>query len=286
MKTRTITPIIAVMAASLLLWACGTEQPEDSITAAQDALEQNNGGYDLTDEAPAFGSANLDGSPVDVSHMTVPEEPGVDAFTGVAPGQSMATLPCRHGYLKGVWRPFVAGRPFGMFMGKWVTANGKVDGYLKGIYGRNLMGNGVLFGKYIDPQGKARGLLRGQYGNGYFRARWHDISGIRGALRGVYAKGTFRGLWRAFCKPCKLLCKPGFKAAGPGKCFCVPAKVVPCRKGQCPTGMFCNPCPRPAKCKAAGVKCPAVCAPPVCMKRPLPPKKGHAPSQGHGADLK
>ena len=162
-----------------------------------------------------------------------------------------------------------------------------MDGYLKGIYGVNKLGHGVFLGKYIDPQGKARGLLKGYHGKGFFRGVWHGVHGGKGVLRGVYGKGVFKGAWRAFCPTCKLTCKPGFFQPK-GACICVPKLFVPCKKGKCPKGMFCDPCPKPLACLKPGVKCPAVCAPPTCKKLPMPPKPAKPgngkPSAGNSQD--
>jgi len=266
--------------------ACGGLEPEDdSIETIEEAIEQPMGDLDMGDELPAFNEATLNQLPVDVANMVIPEEAGLEGYTGVMPDNSKKKpLLCPHGFLKGHWKPFKPGAKAGKFKGKWVNAKGTVHGHLKGFYGLNKMGHGVFFGKYIGLKGKFRGVLAGRYGKGFFRGRWLDKSGVRGKLRGVYGKGEFKGRWVEFCKLCKVTCKPGFKpgVTAWGKCVCLPPNIIPCIKGKCPKNMFCKLCPMPPKCKAPGVKCPAVCHPPVCLKKPLPPKgnSGQAPSSG------
>jgi hypothetical protein len=166
---------------------------------------------------------------------------------------------------------------FGEFEGKWGTGDGKVVGHLKGIYGKNLKGEGVLFGKYIGLAGKFVGLIKGHYEKGFFKARWFDKSGLQGDMAGIYAEGHFLGLWNAYCPLCKVECLPGFVPAPEVGCMCVPAKLPPCNVGQCPQGMSCDICP-PA-CPP-GVQCPAACGAPVCVPLPPPPKP---PAQDPGA---
>jgi hypothetical protein len=272
MSKNTCISLIAALTAGLLAVACGDPGQDESVESVQEALELENGGFDMTDEEPAFGLPDLDWASVDVADLAqIPEEPEAEQYTGMQtiPGGKQPALLCRHGFLKGVWKPFKTGKPFGKFRGKWVRADGKVDGFLAGVYGKNMAGERVFFGKYIDPEGKARGLLKGHWGNGYFRGRTHGVHGVNGQMAGVYAKGEFKGHWRAFCARCQPICRPGFKHI-PGTCYCVPIAVVPCKKGQCPGGMFCDACPQPPACKLPGVKCPAVCGPPVCKRIPLP----------------
>jgi len=277
--TNKMLPIVAMISAMALVLACGGMEPEDSVAGIEEALELEDGGYDMGDELPQFGLPDLDDLDIDIAGMDIPEEQGLDEFLGLKPPASGKKLPppCPHGYLKGVWKPIAKGKPLGVFKGKWVTANGKVHGHLKGIYGKNKLGHGIFFGKYIDKTGKFKGLLKGHYGNGFFKGRWHGVKGGLGGMHGVYGKNVFKGKWTAFCNAkCNSVCKPGYKRALIG-CYCVPANVVPCKKGQCPKGMKCDPCPKPAKCKLPGVKCPAVCAPPVCRALPKPKAQ---PQQG------
>ena len=286
MKTKNFFAVVAILSAGLMVLACGGIEPEEeSIESLEEALEQPQGNLDQGDELPAFGMPELNQVQVQVADLVIPEEPGLDSFTGVLPqdnGKKKVPL-CPHGFLKGQWKPFKQGAKAGKFFGKWVNAKGTVHGHLKGFYGRNKLGHGVFFGKYIGLKGKFRGLLAGRYGKGFFRGRWLDKSGVRGRLGGVYAKGEFKGRWVEHCKVCKVTCKPGFKPAvtGWGKCVCLPPQVLPCIKGKCPKGMFCKLCPMPPKCKLPGAKCPAVCHPPVCVKLPPPPKGKQSSGQQH-----
>jgi len=294
MKTRSIMITISLLAAGLLLVACGgvESQPDESVASIQESLElEESGGYSMDDELPAFGLLDdADLNLVDLDpNLLVPELPAdMQSAAGVLPPDPNAAPvkpPCPHGLLKGKWKPLKAG--YGVFKGKWAGAGGKVTGHLKGIYGKNLKGQGVFFGKYISDNGKFMGLLKGRYGMNHFKGIYHGVNGGKGELIGAYGeakclmtsagvkkclpgKGELVGMWRAFCPQCKVLCAPGF-VQPPGLCICVPHKVVPCIKGQCPQAMFCDPCPLPPGCQP-NMPCAAVCAPPVCMpKQPLPP---------------
>ncbi len=294
MKMNKFLAVVAVLTSGLLVLACGGLEPvEESVETMEEALEQPMGAMDMGDEHPSFADPTLDNLPLDVANMAIPEEGGLEQYTGVMPKTTSKKPPllCPHGFLKGKWKPFKPGAKAGKFIGKWARSDGTALGHLRGFYGRNKMGHGVFFGKYIGLKGKFKGLLAGRYGKGFFRGRWIDKSGVRGKLRGVYAKGVFKGRWVRFCKLCKVTCKPGFKpgVTAWGKCVCLPPNVVPCLKGKCPKGMFCKLCPVPPKCKLPGAKCPSVCAPPVCKKLPpLPPKggkkaPGKTPSNGSGS---
>ena len=289
MNSKNLFAVMAILSAGLLVLACGGLEPEDdSIETTEAALEQPMGDMDMGDEIPAFNDATLNQSAVDVSNLAIPEETGLESYTGVMPDNSKQKKPplCPHGFLKGHWKPFKPGAKAGKFKGKWVNAKGTVHGHLKGIYGVNKMGHGVFFGKYIGLKGKFKGLLAGRYGKGFLRGRWIDKSGVRGKLRGVYAKGVFKGRYVQFCKLCKVTCKPGFKpgVTAWGKCVCLPPNVIPCLKGKCPKGMFCKLCPMPPKCKAPGVKCPSICAPPICKKLPPLPGKGGQKTPGGNSE--
>lgn len=294
MKRQRLYSLISVTAVLLLMAACGGRLADDDLANIEESLEMESGGFDMEDELPMFGRADLDELPIEPI-IEVPEEPGLDPYTGVQPQkqpqpqkqaqpqkqpqpqkqaqpqkQPLPPKPplCPQGFVKGLWTPL---KPdMGIFVGKWTDLKGLVQGHVMGIWGRNLLGHGVLFGKYVDKQGHFRGLIKGRYGNGYFRARWYGLYGLKGEVHGVYAKGVFKGKWRMFCPLCKVLCKPGFKPvpAPTYKCICVPIKVLPCKKGQCPKGMYCDFCPAPCP---PGKICPSVCAPPIC--KPLPPPK-------------
>lgn len=274
MRTHRILIQTALFVSAALALACGGPENDESVEGIQNALELSDGGFDMDDELPAFGLGELDLQDIDVNQLQVVEEPNLETYTGVAadPGTSQTlpgtqSNPCPHGFLKGLWAPVAKGKDVGVFKGKWVTQNGKVQGWLKGIYGKNKLGHGVFFGKYIDTTGTFMGLLKGFYGNGYFKGVWHGKAGLDGALLGVYAKNTFMGKWTGFCPQCTLSCKPGFQKL-PGHCFCVPSSIVPCKAGQCPAGQYCDPCPLHPACKVGAV-CPAVCGYPVCKAKPL-----------------
>ncbi|MGD8414508.1 MAG: hypothetical protein PVF33_09760 [Candidatus Latescibacterota bacterium] len=120
---------------------------------------------------------------------------------------------CPQGFMAGQWRP-VADRPGGIFRGKWISANGVHEGYLRGIYGPSSDGDKVFFGKWIRRDGRFEGLLVGYYGNydahpgGWFRGAWLTRSlHVGGHVNGVWNTrdtadrpgGFFKGRWKMAC---------------------------------------------------------------------------------------
>lgn len=151
--------------------------------------------------------------------FTLNELPGLHRVITLADGNAVAfnavfipPFPCPHGFLGGLWLNDPE-RPGGVFFGKWATENGRVRGFLKGIYGQNDQGQNVFFGKMIDVTGRFEGIIRGQYGRhpdqengGWFAGRWVDRRlHIRGGLRGEWRRsnrchgGFFRGVWAMHC---------------------------------------------------------------------------------------
>jgi hypothetical protein len=300
MRTRTNwTWILAVgaLAVTFLLGACGgTEEAEESVGSIQESLELENGGFTTGDELPSFGVHDpaLDLMAIEAD-LEVPELPAeMQALMGQAqppqPGVP-AKPPCPHGMLKGVWKQ-VKG-DFGVFKGKWASADGKVVGHLKGIFGKDKKGHNILFGKYIGAKGKFRGLLKGRYGKGHFIGRWRGVHGLKGVFIGAYGPakcvalpdgtkkcmpgaGNLVGKWRAFCPECQVKCAPGFAHPPNHPCICVPQGVIPCLMGMCPPGAFCDPCPPLPGCQP-GAPCNMVCAPPICRPLPPPPNGANQP---------
>lgn len=294
MRTRTLWTVTGALTLSLVLLACGGQEPVDEeVESIQEALElSDSGGYEMTDELPRFGLPELDDLELagDLELPAMPEE--MDSLAGVLPpdpNKLPPPPPCPHGLLMGAWKPLKPG--LGVFHGKWAGAGGMVVGHLKGIYGTNKAGMKVFFGKYISKTGKFLGLLKGRYGKGFFKGRWFDKNGLGGVLMGAYGKakcvtapdgsekclpgaGHFVGKWVAHCPLCNVSCQPGH-VNPPGTCICVPATVIPCKQGQCPQGMFCDPCPVLPGCQP-GAPCAAVCAPPIC--KPLPPQPPQQPA--------
>ncbi len=249
MRTTTLWTLTGALTVSLVLVACGGQEPtsEDgtSVESIQEALElSDTGGFAMVDELPGFGLPDL--NELDISgELVLPEPPDdMDAFAGLLPPDpSMLPPPppCPHGLLKGHWKSLKNG--YGVFGGKWAGAGGKVVGHLQGIYGKNKAGHQVFFGKYISVTGKFLGLLKGRYANGFLKGRWFDKTGLRGVLMGAYGKakcltapdgsekclpgfGNFVCKWVAHCPMCKVSCKPGY-IQPPGHCICVPDKVMP-----------------------------------------------------------
>jgi hypothetical protein len=144
--------------------------------------------------------------------ITLPDGNAV-AFTAVY----VSPNACPHGPMRGVWRNHPE-RQGGVFYGRWATANGKVKGFLKGIYGKNDSGEKVFYGKMIDESGRFEGIMRGRYDShpsmdvlgsnngGWFAGRWVDRNlNIRGQLKGEWQRsdrchgGFFRAHWAMDC---------------------------------------------------------------------------------------
>jgi hypothetical protein len=136
---------------------------------------------------------------------------------------------CPHGYLMGGWKAFPIDTTEvtpdssdtnrgirGIYRGVWMNKNGRVSGYLKGIYGINSQGERVFYGKYISLGGKFRGIIKGNYGaatdadiannpRGWFRGHWLNKAGVlKGRLKGEWVSdragfGYFHGIWGMDC---------------------------------------------------------------------------------------
>lgn len=124
---------------------------------------------------------------------------------------------CNRGFMGGGW--FAPRNPGedGRFQGRWVTANGELNGFVRGIWGINDKDQKVFFGKYIDRDGRVLGILRGTWdergpdgpaqsnglrAHGMLRGEWVDGDGaVRGSIRGHWrssrggADGFFDGGW-------------------------------------------------------------------------------------------
>ncbi len=139
------------------------------------------------------------------------------------------TPQCPHGYLMGGWRAVnidttaiapdssdTGQEHRGIYRGVWMNERGRVDGYLKGIYGINSEGERVFFGKYISLRGRFKGIIRGTYGPdsetaearnpaGWFQGYWINRMGVlRGRLKGKWVTdsagfGYFHGVWGMDC---------------------------------------------------------------------------------------
>jgi hypothetical protein len=128
------------------------------------------------------------------------------------------TVDCRAGWTSGRWgapageEPQLPDGVFGRFRGHWVNTRGDVAGSMRGFYGVNDRGHGVLFGKVISKDGSFVGLLRGTwdtgltFGAGTFRAHWLDADReVVGGMRGVWERrgrnvgGFYHGAWATSC---------------------------------------------------------------------------------------
>lgn len=120
---------------------------------------------------------------------------------------------CPQGFMAGQWRP-AADRPGGIFRGKWISANGLHEGYLRGVYGTSSDGEQVFFGKWIRRDGLFQGLLVGYYGEfdvepgGWFRGAWLTRRlQVGGHVHGIWntredgdrPDGFFKGRWKLAC---------------------------------------------------------------------------------------
>lgn len=125
--------------------------------------------------------------------------------------------PCPKGLVGGFWKRLNA--KGGIFGGKWMAANGKVDGKLFGIWGKRNNGDRVFFGTYVSGDKAFKGILAGhwkpfpkggakQVHGGSFVGHWVGKGGgVDGMLKGLYGdgdeqsdgKGFFKGVWHAAC---------------------------------------------------------------------------------------
>jgi len=115
------------------------------------------------------------------------------------------------------WKDEETGEGVRAFKGRWVSAEGHLQGHVRGHYGVDSDGEQVFFGKYIDRLGRFQGFLRGHYevssgeatGSGEqvelgrFWGNWLDAHGnALGDLRGHWSRrdgerpGVFSGVWR------------------------------------------------------------------------------------------
>lgn len=125
---------------------------------------------------------------------------------------------CARGFLGGHWSANADSAGVGgEFKGRWVSRNGALAGHLMGRYGVNSNGRKVFFGKYIDANGKFEGMLRGTWGKidgrpgGHFKGVYFDaMDRPAGRLFGHWKthevdstnagrEGVFQGVWKAAC---------------------------------------------------------------------------------------
>lgn len=150
--------------------------------------------------------------------FTLAQLPGLNRIVTLPDGNAVSFTAvrhvsdqCPHGLMHGEWRNDPE-RQGGVFRGRWATADGKVRGYMRGIYGTNDAGDKVFFGKMIDEHGRFEGIMRGEWDShagmngGWFAGRWVDRNlQIRGALKGEWRRsdrchgGFYRGRWAMDC---------------------------------------------------------------------------------------
>lgn len=131
---------------------------------------------------------------------------------------------CPGGFLEGKWGVDSTGQ--GIFKGRWISRNGMLAGYVKGIWGPDTLNDipRAFYGKWIDVTGRFEGLLKGVYrphpnwnadetafsrAGGKFFGYFYDANANPlGALKGHYmmprwfsddGMGYFAGRWKTFC---------------------------------------------------------------------------------------
>jgi hypothetical protein len=212
----------------LLEWQSQTTLGFDGVLVKIHPLRAN------TDAAlsAAVNDSSIDSSQVEILFKTEPlsvaftldQLPNLNRVITLDDGNAVAFTAvyvtpnhCPHGPMRGVWRNDPE-RQGGVFYGRWATANGKVMGFLKGIYGKNDAGEKVFYGKMIDENGRFEGIMKGRYDNhpstdvvgansgGWFAGRWVDRNlNVRGHLKGEWMRsnrchgGFFRGHWAMAC---------------------------------------------------------------------------------------
>jgi hypothetical protein len=115
---------------------------------------------------------------------------------------------CAQGTLRGRWQAAgeVDGRVLGRLAGRFFTAEGRVRGHLRGVYGVRENGNQVWFAKVINAEGQFLGIIAGRWGEGKFAGLVLGRDEIvKGVVRGQYFEadvggaGGFMGRWSERC---------------------------------------------------------------------------------------
>jgi len=120
---------------------------------------------------------------------------------------------CSEGFLRGRWQGAgeVEGRVLGRMHGRFFSADGRVVGFMRGVFGQRENGKQVWFAKVIGADGRFRGLIVGRFGEGKFAGLIlvrgdGDAKLIEGAVRGHYfdgeaegSAGGFMGRWSQRC---------------------------------------------------------------------------------------
>ncbi len=144
----------------------------------------------------------------------------LDTMIAIGPGNAIAFHSTRfdpthrlRGFLAGTWGRDDDGN--GIFIGKWMSSNGRMLGSVMGKWGHDDDGRPVFVGKWIDQSGKFEGFLKG-----YWRVRgigdnavgrfWGRIFNADrepiGLLHGHFKKGEtrrggfFAGRWCVGCR--------------------------------------------------------------------------------------
>ena len=150
------------------------------------AIELENGEFDMSDEAPAFGEDEslYEDSAVEGVEVDDPTEEDISA-----------PVICKHGRMAGHYA--VSSTGIGSGRGSVRDSQGELIGYVKLIWGTHQDGTPVAFGKYIDREGKFRGLLQGKADQGQLQLKWLTSEGELGKVRGSYGDPptTFVARW-------------------------------------------------------------------------------------------
>jgi hypothetical protein len=162
----------------LLVPACGTSSTETDEVAA--AIEQDNGGLTLTNEAAAFGEPELfaqietqNPAPADLgaSDVDLMQLSGADRDR------------CGFAFALGRWKDL--SDHLGVYRGRVITAAG-LFGHIKGVFGARRDGAKVFFGKIINREGRAVALVHGHFDDGHFLGRILARDGDHGIIAGRY----------------------------------------------------------------------------------------------------
>ena len=172
---RKFGPLAVLVAGASLLVACGGRDLPTDPNEIKNRLEQPNGGFDESDEAPGFGDSELGALPVDPI-------PGAKALPPTEPMPGCA--PALGGFLMGKWKNLAGG--VGHFKGRWTSLEGKVTGHLAGLFAIGPKGYGQFYGKYIHRNGRFGGLIHGKLAHGFFDGEWRGKKGQKGRLWGYY----------------------------------------------------------------------------------------------------
>jgi hypothetical protein len=167
---------------------------------------------------------------------------------------------CAGGVAHGTWKQLEG--EMGVFYGTLRDRSEEAMGVLAGVYGF-----GRVMGLAMSRDKNLRFDLTGTISRGRVSMRLLDPQGqVVGQASGMVRGRHFCARWARYChQPCEVSCAAGSRPDPSGACRCVP---IPCKRGECPDGMYCDTCP--SVCDDDAEVCMAVCGPPVCRPKPEP----------------